>query len=232
MVRKLASISKVVAEVVLGDPILRQCLSRRVVNYRKLAKTLQPVVSMILGEEVSVDAVKIALLRYSKSLEEERSVRREILEILARSFVELRTDITIAIIRSAAGGRVARLLAKIMSRARFVAIMQSATATTLVLDRETAEELLSGIDGDDIIEVQKGQAAIVVVSPREIMTVPGILAYITNALSQHGINIIHIESCYTDTLIVVSKDDLERAFSVLVKHIEGAREMLALPNSQ
>jgi len=228
----LASISKVVAEVVLGDPILRQCLSRRVVNYRKLAKTLQPVVSMILGEEVSVDAVKIALLRYSKSLEEERSVRREILEILARSFVELRTDITIAIIRSAAGGRVAQLLAKIMSRARFVAIMQSATATTLVLDRETAEELLSGIDGDDIIEAQKGQAAIVVVSPREIMTVPGILAYITNALSQHGINIIHIESCYTDTLIVVSKDDLERAFSVLVKHIEGAREMLALPNSQ
>jgi hypothetical protein len=232
MVRKLASISKVVAEVVLGDPILRQCLSRRVVNYRKLAKTLQPVVSMILGEEVSVDAVKIALLRYSKSLEEERSVRREILEILARSFVELRTDITIAIIRSAAGGRVAQLLVKIMSRARFVAIMQSATATTLVLDRETAEELLSGIDGDDIIEAQKGQAAIVVVSPREIMTVPGILAYITNALSQHGINIIHIESCYTDTLIVVSKDDLERAFSVLVKHIEGAREMLALPNSQ
>lgn len=228
----MASISKVVAEVVLGDPILRQCLSRRVVNYRKLAKTLQPVVSMILGEEVSVDAVKIALLRYSKSLEEERSVRREILEILARSFVELRTDITIAIIRSAAGGRVAQLLAKIMSRARFVAIMQSATATTLVLDRETAEELLSGIDGDDIIEAQKGQAAIVVVSPREIMTVPGILAYITNALSQHGINIIHIESCYTDTLIVVSKDDLERAFSVLVKHIEGAREMLALPNSQ
>lgn len=228
----MASISKVVAEVVLGDPILRQCLSRRVVNYRKLAKTLQPVVSMILGEEVSVDAVKIALLRYSKSLEEERSVRREILEILARSFVELRTDITIAIIRSAAGGRVAQLLVKIMSRARFVAIMQSATATTLVLDRETAEELLSGIDGDDIIEAQKGQAAIVVVSPREIMTVPGILAYITNALSQHGINIIHIESCYTDTLIVVSKDDLERAFSVLVKHIEGAREMLALPNSQ
>jgi len=224
----LASVSQAVAEVILGDPIIRQCMARRVVNYRKLARTLQPAVSRILGKDVSVDAIKIALLRFSKSLGEERGVRREVLEILARSSVELRTDITIVILRSTAIGYVAKLLTRIMSRARFVAVMQSTVAVTLVLDRETAEELLEKVSEEDIVEVQRGQVAIVIVSPREIMRVLGVLAYITNVLSQHGVNVVHIESCYTDTIIVVSRENLERVFSVLMKHIEGAREMLSL----
>lgn len=224
----MASVSQAVAEVILGDPIIRQCMARRVVNYRKLARTLQPAVSRILGKDVSVDAIKIALLRFSKSLGEERGVRREVLEILARSSVELRTDITIVILRSTAIGYVAKLLTRIMSRARFVAVMQSTVAVTLVLDRETAEELLEKVSEEDIVEVQRGQVAIVIVSPREIMRVLGVLAYITNVLSQHGVNVVHIESCYTDTIIVVSRENLERVFSVLMKHIEGAREMLSL----
>lgn len=224
----MASVSQAVAEVVLGDPVLRQCMARRVVNYRKLARTLQPAVSRILGREVSVDTIKMALLRFSKSLGEERGVRREVLEILARSSVELRTDMTIVILRSAAVSYVAKMLTRLVSRARFVAVMQSAVAVTLVLDRETAEELVARVNEEDVVEVQRGQAAIVIVSPREIMRVPGVLAYITNVLSQHGINVVHIESCYTDTVIVVSREDLERAFNALIRHIEGAREMLSL----
>jgi hypothetical protein len=59
------------------------------------------------------------------------------------------------------------------------------------------------------------------------MRVPGVIAYVASVLSQHGVNIVHIESCYTDTVIVVSKEDLERAFTLIVRHIEGAREMLS-----
>ena len=75
--------------------------------------------------------------------------------------------------------------------------------------------------------MQRGQAAIVIVSPREIMRVPGVIAYVASALSQYGVNIVHIGSCYTDTVIVVSKEDLERAFTLIVRHIEGAREILS-----
>jgi len=223
----LTSVSQAVAEVLMGDPVLRQCIARRVVNYRRLARVLQPAVSRVLGREVPVDTIKVALLRYSRTVGEEGGVRREVLEVLARSSVELRTDITIVIVRSAALSYLARLLPRLLSGARFVAIMQSALAATLVLDHATAEELLKEVGEGDIIEVQRGQAAIVIVSPREIMRVPGVIAYVASVLSQHGVNIVHIESCYTDTVIVVSKEDLERAFTLIVRHIEGAREMLS-----
>jgi aspartokinase len=113
-------------------------------------------------------------------------------------------------------------------RARFVAVMQSVVATTIVVDRDSAEELLKSIKREDVIDVQREQAAIVIVSPEEIMKVPGVLAYIANVLSQNSVNIVHIESCYTDTIIIVSKSDLEKAFGIIMRHIEGAKKMLSL----
>ncbi|MCC6056874.1 MAG: ACT domain-containing protein [Desulfurococcaceae archaeon] len=227
----MSSISQVVTEVVAGDPILRQCVARGIVNYRKLAKLLQPMISQVLGKDVSVDAIKVALLRSSSKIGEEKGVRREVLDIIAKSSVELRTDITIIVVRSSTTNYITQLLTKIVQRARFVAVMQSVIATTIVIDRDAAEELLKNIRREDIIDVQRDQAAIVIVSPEEIMKIPGVLAYIANVLAQNNINIVHVESCYTDTIIIVSKSDLEKAFNVIMKHIEGAKKMLSLLRS-
>jgi aspartokinase len=227
----VSSISQVVTEVVAGDPILRQCVARGIVNYRKLAKLLQPMISQVLGKDVSVDAIKVALLRSSSKIGEEKGVRREVLDIIAKSSVELRTDITIIVVRSSTTNYITQLLTKVVQRARFVAVMQSVIATTIVIDRDVAEELLKNIRREDIIDVQRDQAAIVIVSPEEIMKIPGVLAYIANVLAQNNINIVHVESCYTDTIIIVSKSDLEKAFNVIMKHIEGAKKMLSLLRS-
>ena len=227
----MSSISQVVTEVVTSDPTLRQCVARGIVNYRKLAKLLQPMISQVLGKDVSVDAIKVALLRSSSKIGEEKGVRREVLDVIAKSSVELRTDITIIVVRSPATSYITQLLTKIVQRARFVAVMQSVIATTIVIDKDAAEELLKNIRREDIIDVQRDQAAIVIVSPEEIMKVPGVLAYIANVLAQNNINIVHVESCYTDTIIIVSKGDLEKAFNVIMKHIEGAKKMLSLLRS-
>jgi|UniRef100_A0A7J2U2U1 aspartokinase len=224
----MSSVSQAVTEVVSGDPILRQCVVRGIVNYRKLAKMLQPMVSQILGKEIPIDTIKVALLRYTSRVGGEKSVKKEVLDVIARSSVELRTDITIIVVRSTAINYIAQLLAKIVSKARFMAVMQSVVATTIVVDKDSAEEILKSVKKDDVIEVQRDQAAVVIVSPEEIMNVPGVLAYIANVLSQNNINIVHIESCYTDTIIIVSKNDLEKAFSTIMRHVDGAKKMLSL----
>lgn len=224
----MSSVSQAVTEVVSGDPILRQCVVRGIVNYRKLAKMLQPMVSQILGKEIPIDTIKVALLRYTSRVGGEKSVKKEVLDVIARSSVELRTDITIIVVRSTAINYIAQLLAKIVSKARFMAVMQSVVATTMVVDKDSAEEILKSVKKDDVIEVQRDQAAVVIVSPEEIMNVPGVLAYIANVLSQNNINIVHIESCYTDTIIIVSKNDLEKAFSTIMRHVDGAKKMLSL----
>ncbi|MEM2220596.1 MAG: ACT domain-containing protein, partial [Ignisphaera sp.] len=227
----MSSISQTVYEVVSGDPILQQCISREIVNFTKLARKLKPIVSQIVGHDVAVESIKMSLIRYAYRLAEERyTFSREVLAILANSSVEVRTGIAIITIRSKVFHTAMPLLTKLAIRSRFIAIMQSITTATIVLDNDTADEFIKNIDNSDIVYVQKDQAAIVVVSPEDIMYTPGVIAYVSNILAQNSVNIIHIESCYTDTIIIVSKNDIQKAFNILMKYIDAAKKSLKIGN--
>lgn len=221
-------VAGIVREVLLSEPSLYKCLEMGVLNYSKVASKLKPVVSRLVGRDVSVESIKMALVRLrSKVTEQPPVASREVLGVLANSRVEVRTGVVIVIVGSGYLQSTMAAIAKVSSKARFMAIMQSGFATTIVLDEESANELIGMLDKKSIIEVQRDQAAIVVVSPRDVMWVPGVIAYITGVLAQNGINIVHIESCYTDTVIVVSREELLTAFNTLVKHIEIAKALLA-----
>lgn len=227
----MSSISQTVYEAVSGDPILQQCIGREIVNFTKLAKKLKPLVSQIVGRDVPVESIKMALIRHSYKIVSEKHIYgREVLDVLARSSIELRTGISIIIIRSRAFHTVLSLLTKLSMKSRFTAIMQSIVTTTIVLDSDTAEEFLKSIDGSDVVQIQRDQAAIIVVSPEAIMYTPGVIAYISNILAQNSINIVHIESCYTDTIIIVSRGDVEKAFNILMKYIDAAKRALQSEN--
>lgn len=223
----MSSISQIIKETVLSDPCTLQCMLNGIVNYTKLSKKLAPLISEIVGRNVPVDTIKMALIRFAdKALKEFSTIRRDIILILAKSSIEIRTGITIITIRNTVFTRIASLVPHLIQRARFIAIMQSLLVTTIVLDSETAEEILARLNKDDVVQLQKDYAAIVIVSPIEIMYTPGVLSYITNVLALNNVNIIHIESCYTDTIIIVSKDDLLKAFQVLSKYVDASKKLI------
>jgi predicted amino acid-binding ACT domain protein len=227
----MSSTSQMVYEIISGDPILQQCIARDIINFTKLAKKLKPIVSQILGHDASIESIKMALIRYAYRLVEEGyTIGKEVLAILARSSIELRTGITIITIRSKAFHISMPILTKLAIKSRFIAVMQSITTATIVLDNDTADEFIKNIDSNDIIYVQRDHAAIVIVSPEDIMYTPGVIAYISNILAQNSINIIHIESCYTDTIIIVSRGDIQKAFDILMRYIDAAKKMLEIEN--
>lgn len=222
----MSSISQVVKETILSDPCTLQCVLNDIVNYTKLSKKLTPLVSEIVGRSVPIDTVKMALIRFaSRALREFSVLKRDVIQVLAKSSIEIRTGITIITLRNVAFTKIAPMIPHLTQKARFIAVMQSLLMTTIVLDNETAEEVLVKLNKDDVIQLQKDYAAIVIVSPIEIMYTPGVLSYIANTLALNNINIVHIESCYTDTVIVVSKDDLLRAFQALSKYIEASKKL-------
>ncbi|MEM1526073.1 MAG: ACT domain-containing protein [Ignisphaera sp.] len=223
----MSSISQVVKEIVTSDPCTLQCILSDIVNYSKLSRKIAPLVSEILGRNVPPDTVKMSLIRFAdKALKEFSLIRRDVMYILARSSIEIRTGITIITLRNTGFMKIATMIPLLTHRARFIAIMQSLLVTTIILDNEAAEEVLRKLEKEDIINLQKDYAAIVIVSPLEIMYTPGVISCISNILAMNNINIVHIESCYTDTIIAVSKDDLLKAFQVLSKYIEASKKLM------
>lgn len=222
------SVAEIVREVVSSDPTLRLCVEMGVVNYSKLAKVLRHAVSRVVGKDVSAESVKMALIRYYKRRASGGLAPRrgEVIRILARSTLELRSDIAIVSIRASHLPAVLPTLFQAMQRARFVTMMLSGLVVTVIMDSEAAGELVKGVNRAALVDVQNSHAAIILVSPIEIMRVPGVLAYISSVLAQNDVNIVHVASHYTDTVIIVSKEDMARAFNVLVNHIEMARKIL------
>jgi hypothetical protein len=52
-------------------------------------------------------------------------------------------------------------------------------------------------------------------SPPEIEYIPGVVAYMLDRLSEHGVNFTDLYSCYTDTNLVVERQDALKAFELL-----------------
>jgi hypothetical protein len=222
------SVASMVREILLSEPSLYRCLEAGVLNYSKLARKFKPVLSTISGFEVSESSIKMALIRLrSKIRETPLLASRDVLSIIANTRVEAKTGVAVVIVRSTQLKDIIDTMSEISLKARFAIMIQSSPAITIVLDEEATSDILRIVDHNEIIEVQRDLAAITATSPREIMWVPGVVAYITGVLAQNGVNIIHIGSSYTDTVIVVSKKDLLRAFNTLIKHIELARKLIS-----
>ncbi len=82
----------------------------------------------------------------------------------------------------------------------------------------TQEKYLSLIDkklSHKIIHKNKNLALINFKSPKEIENVRGIIAYLTSLFNENGVNIIELLSCWTDTLFVVSSNDVNKTLNFL-----------------
>jgi hypothetical protein len=222
------SLAEIVRSIVDSDPELRACLARGVVNYSELARKLKPLVEEASGLPASVEAVKTALIRYARKLREAGTTPgRRLLEILARSSLELRTNIVVATVRLHALPKLAPEVVKLMGRARLLLILQGINTVTLIVSGEEFSEVERLLEADDIVDIQRNQTVIVVVSPPEVVRTPGFMAYVTGILAANGINISQVESVYTDTILVLSHRDAMKAFTLLEQAVKTARKLVS-----
>ena len=228
MEQSSGSVSEAVRRVIEANPSLQECLMSGIVNYSELARKLQPLLTNILGRPVSIDAVKMALIRYADRVGKGKLTEfgTRVLEVLARSELEIRTGIAVATFSISALPQLMEITRQLIGKARFFAVMQALTTITIIMDNESFEHVKKLVDEQHIVHVMRDQVAIIIVSPIEIVETPGVLAYITSILARNNVNIVQVESCHTDTVLIISKNDLVRAFRLLNEVIELARQYL------
>jgi hypothetical protein len=85
------------------------------------------------------------------------------------------------------------------------------------------EELLRNVGRDDVVEILEDQAAVILVSPRDIVETPGVVALIASTLYENDINVTQIVSCYNDTIVLVDAMKAWEAYRVLETLIKSMR---------
>ncbi len=218
-----SNVSSIVRKLIMSRPFFKECLVEGVVNYSALARLLARELES-MEVRASHSAVKVALTRIRRDLlKSEESVRSKLKHILSSSVLQVQTDLNVVTVRK--HSILLKLLdvAKVMETSRFFQLLQGVNTFTVIISRENLNELLKHISVNDVVEVLEGQAAVILISPREIVETPGVVAFVTSTLYETNINITQIVSCYSDTIILVDSSKVSEAFRALESLIKSMR---------
>jgi len=175
-----------------NKPYLLEALEKGIVNLSELARQIQQEL-----KAGNTTATKAALRRFAEELSKHKQKREEkVLSILKKSGIAVydRKSVIITAKEIATKGGM-----KVDLPGKYV----------YLLDRAELPERISTLVKHDNCTM------IVVNSPEELENTPGVVAFLTTLLAEQNVNIIEFISCWTETVIVVEKQDSLKAYEAL-----------------
>lgn len=217
------SVASIVRSLVLSKPFIRGCLAEGIVNYSALARMLAEELR-VRGVQASHGSIKMALVRLREELaENEKVLRSKLKHVIGSTVLQLQSDLVVVTVRKHAIIAKLPTIVKHMEMARFFQILQGVNTFTFIVSRESLGDLLRNIGKEDLVEILEDQSAIILVSPKEIVETPGVVALIASILYENDINITQIVSCYNDTIVLVNSSKAWEAYRVLETLIKSMR---------
>jgi len=182
------------------------CLKNGIINYSKLSRKIAK--ELDIEKKTSLEAILIACRRYETKIKNEKILEDKILKILKESELEIKNKIAVTIIDKR------KYLWKIheiekksqKSSDTFYAIEGSKVFT--IISTEKYLQNLKNIFGNAIIKTSKNLVMITIKSPKDLENTPGVNAFVYSKFREHGINIVEQISCWTDTIVIISEEDI------------------------
>jgi len=197
-------------------PSVRDCISKDLINYSSLSRMIMKDLG-IKNEE----AVLAASRRYAMKLAKTDN-EAAIIKVFEASRLELKTRISIVVAKNEwiVLKNLEDVVKKMLAEKSTMQVLQSTNGITVIGEDKHLPTIVRAIGQEHIISVKENLGEITVRSPPEIEETPGAFAYVMDMLSEQGINLLEAVSCYTDTIFIVSRDDMMRAFDILSSCIE------------
>jgi hypothetical protein len=211
------NISEATRKAVSRYPYLQEYISQGLVNYRGLARMIAPEVSRDLGRETNLQSIVTALRRLPKS--EGRLKGRGVKNILARSELGLKYDMVSITIGPGASAQMAEFRER-MGNEPYI-LIQGLDTLTIIADDSKFEVLRDVFKAP--LELKRGISQVVVKSPKEIATTPGVIAYLANVLAFSGINVVEMMSSFSETHFIVDESDALKAVELIRSEIKRTR---------
>jgi aspartokinase len=215
--KSAGSTAQVVRDYIDTHPSVKDCLKLGLINLSALSRR-------IMQEEgvKSEEAALIACRRYELDPREKVN-QAEIIRVLQRSKIEIRTKVAIITARPSWNiyAKLERAMSALRGRNHPLHVIQGTESVTIITDESVARELEDIVGREDVIKRQEDLVELVVTSPEVIEEVPGIMAYLSSTLAGKGINFVEVISCYKDTMFVIEEADMVKAFETLNRITEA-----------
>lgn len=210
------SVAETTRKYIDRHPSIRDCISKDLVNFSSLSRLIMKEMGVTHEE-----AVLAASRRYAAKLSK-TDFEGDIMSVFEESRLELKTRICIVVAKNEwiVLRNLEEVVKKILSDKSTMQVMQSANAITVISEDKFLPMITRAIGQDHVVSVKQNLAEVTVKSPHRIETTTGAFTYLVSMLSEQGINLLEAVSCYTDTIFIVNREDMMRAFDILSACIE------------
>ncbi len=161
--------------------------------------------SRMIGKELGIRklyAIKGAVRRYSDQLSKSKRRREEgIMKVLKGSSLTLFDNASL-------------LVTDKDIQVKKVASVSLGSKHIIIVNKDMFKEALRK-NKRSIVNSQENCSVIVLNSPTDVQSIPGVAALQASILAEQNINVLEFFSCFEDTIIVVNRADALRTYEVL-----------------
>jgi len=198
--------TEITEKYISEHPSIKDCLKEGIINYSKLSRKIAK--ELDIEKKTSMEAILIAIRRYEQKIKKEKIREQKIIQILKQSELEIKNKIIVAIIqKSITPESLINLEKRIKKQGDMIYTIEGTKTYTVI----TSEKYLENIQNQftkKLIKISKDQAMIIMKNPKDIEETTGFTAYLYSRFGEYGVNILETMSCWTDTIFVISEDDI------------------------
>ena len=233
--RNGVTVPEAVRQILTRSYPIYHSLKMKIVNFHSLAELTQAKVKELTGKEASINALVVAIKRFSDTLAETKTPDPSgVLKDARISLSSGTVDLTIQVPRAQFPSVVKELSQVGEELSDFPHIFPLSNSIKVILPREDYDVIRERLAHLKVVRTQGNVAKLTLsLSPNAEMP-PGIASYITELLYRNGVNILDAFLGYGDIIMVVDDRDGPLAYDILRKEIgsdQSSPTVLTAPKS-
>jgi hypothetical protein len=202
----MVNTAEIVRTYINENPDIKDYLNRGLINISALARE---ITANTTAEDF--DAIVAALKRYKN-----RNITTHSSEILDKSNLEMSSNISLIVIKKSYDSlKIITGIVGNLKKLNSINLVETKNCFSIIGDNETISGFSNFFSDDQIIQHRRDLGQLTIISPEEIEKTKGYVNFVTSLLYRAGINIMHIISFYSDTIIVLEEKDLTNAFKII-----------------
>ncbi|MFH0773250.1 MAG: hypothetical protein V1922_02975 [bacterium] len=210
----MITIGELVNEYLRNHPFIAQAIEDDLINYSSLARQIKPSIEKELMKRIEVSAVGMALRRAAKHIQKRKQIHPIIHpeELIVRSGIIEYTFEKSETISSA----VATFLRETAQMKNYFSVVTEGVFEVAVIMSAQYEHIAKRtFKNEKITARQRNVSAITLRLPTNNVVIPGVYHRFLQKLAWENINIVDIVSTLTEFTILLSEEEVDRAFKLL-----------------
>jgi hypothetical protein len=217
------NLSKLCEDYINRSPFLREAIAEDLINVSALARKIKPEIEAAIKKPVKDGALIMAIKRmapgsYTKITNRIPSMMQDIGDFVVRSGLDNFTVVNSDTMMKTQSIFIDKMKEQLNS---FYTVCNGVTESTFVLNTSLVDDFLKIFKDEQIFSNKKNLASVTIKLPRHNSDVSGFYYYILKQLAWEGINLIEVVSTSNEFSLIVSMEDIDTTFSVLMKLKKG-----------